>query len=187
MIKVETVVAEGIIEIMSAAAVVEVSSRSAGVAAEQEGEIFDTYDEQGNYLGTELRSVCHAKGIWHRAVYCFVFNSSGKLLIQKRSPNKKVGPSQWDLSVAEHLQPKESFIDGVQRGLQEELGVEIPKSNIEGPVAPMHKRQLNLHDIKVYDYEFVESYRVAGYDGPVRRTLRCCQPICGLKNACAHA
>jgi isopentenyldiphosphate isomerase len=37
------------------------------------------------------------------AVYVFVFDKKGRLLIQRRSPNKKIGPGQWDLSVAEHL------------------------------------------------------------------------------------
>jgi isopentenyldiphosphate isomerase len=37
------------------------------------------------------------------AVYVFVFDKKGRLLIQRRSPNKKIGQGQWDLSVAEHL------------------------------------------------------------------------------------
>ena len=36
-------------------------SRDAGVTAESEGEVFDTYTEDGTPLGRELRSVCHAK------------------------------------------------------------------------------------------------------------------------------
>lgn len=37
------------------------------------------------------------------AVYVFVFDDKGRLLIQRRSDAKKIGPGQWDLSVAEHL------------------------------------------------------------------------------------
>ncbi len=52
------------------------------VPAEQE-EYFDVLDEAGKASdSTELRAVCHATGLWHRAVYCFVVNSSGQLLLQ---------------------------------------------------------------------------------------------------------
>lgn len=40
---------------------------------------------------------------WCSEVYVFVFDKKGRLLIQRRSSAKKIGPNQWDLSVAEHL------------------------------------------------------------------------------------
>jgi hypothetical protein len=43
-------------------------------------------------------------------VYVFVFDTKGRLLIQKRSADKKIGPNQWDLSVAEHLSAGEKSI-----------------------------------------------------------------------------
>lgn len=99
----------------------DITSRDAGISAESHEELFETYTEDGRPLGLELRRICHAKGIWHRAVYCFLFNSAGELLLQRRSVAKKVGPGQWDLSVAEHLAPGESFRQGVERGLQVRL------------------------------------------------------------------
>lgn len=68
-------------------------------------EVFEIYDEHGSLLGTELRGIVHQTGLLHKAVYCFVFNKQGRLLIQRRSKDKKIGPDQWDLSVAEHLSP----------------------------------------------------------------------------------
>ena len=44
--------------------------------------------------------------------------------LQQRSLGKKVGSGQWDLSVAEHLQPGEIYSEGAVRGLQEELGID---------------------------------------------------------------
>ena len=145
-----------------------ITSRDAGVAADTQEEVFDTYTEEGVPLGQELRKICHARGIWHRAVYCFVFSSDGRLLLQRRSEAKKIGAGQWDLSAAEHLSPGETFKQGVARGLQEELGIDVPVlAAIHGPVAPMHKRQLILPEIGVLDFEFVESYRLDGYDSPI--------------------
>lgn len=40
-----------------------------------------------------------------QAVYVFVFNPEGELLMQRRSAKKKIAPGEWDLSVAEHLSP----------------------------------------------------------------------------------
>lgn len=94
-----------------------------GVSAEQEDEVFEIFDEAGNLVGREARGVVHTQGLLHRAVYCFLFDTAGRLLIQRRSDAKKVGPGQWDLSCAEHLQPGESFRDAAARGLEEELGV----------------------------------------------------------------
>lgn len=68
-------------------------------------ELFEIYDESGNLLGTELRGIVHQTGVLHKAVYCFVFDQQGRLLLQRRSKDKKIGPDQWDLSVAEHLSP----------------------------------------------------------------------------------
>lgn len=144
-----------------------ITSRDAGVAADTQEEVFDTYTEDGVPLGQELRKICHARGIWHRAVYCFVFNGAGSLLMQRRSEAKKIGARQWDLSVAEHLSPGEGFKQGVVRGLQEELGIDVEAAAIHGPLAPMHKRQLVLPEIGVLDFEFVESYRIDGYNGPI--------------------
>ncbi|KAG2424350.1 hypothetical protein HXX76_014559 [Chlamydomonas incerta] len=145
-------------------------SRDAGVTAESEGEVFDTYAEDGTPLGRELRSVCHAQGIWHRAVYAFLFNGAGELLIQRRSLNKKVAPGQWDLSVAEHLSPGESYAAGVVRGLEEELGVALTQEQraaLKGPITPRHKRRLLIPDKGIQDNEFIEVYRLDGYDGPI--------------------
>lgn len=130
--------------------------------AEPEDELFDIYDEHGTWLGVQKRAIVHTLGLYHRAVYCFVFNSSGKLLIQRRSLEKRVGPGQWDLSVAEHLQPGESYPAAVTRGLMEELGIEA--DSVVGPINAVHTRKLVVPGL-VTDYEFVESYMLEGYNG----------------------
>ncbi len=70
---------------------------------------------------------------------------------------KRVGSGQWDLSVAEHLSPGETYKQAVLRGLQEELGiVDVP--DVNGPLGSAHLRKLET-DTGVRDHEFVESYR----------------------------
>lgn len=72
-------------------------------------EEFEIVNEEDAVVGRAPRSRAHAEGLLHRAVYCWVFDTAGNVLIQKRSAEKKIGPSQWDLSVAEHLQPGETY------------------------------------------------------------------------------
>ncbi len=53
--------------------------------ADKEDEVFEVVDANNNVIGTERRGVVHKTGLLHRAVYCFVFNDAGQLLIQQRS------------------------------------------------------------------------------------------------------
>lgn len=85
-----------------------ITERVGDVLAEEPGERFDLFDEHHQPLGcTALRSDVHKQGLWHRAVYCWVFDAAGRVLLQQRSAGKSTGPGQWDLSCAEHLQPGE--------------------------------------------------------------------------------
>mmetsp|Transcript_12034 Transcript_12034/g.30886 ORF Transcript_12034/g.30886 Transcript_12034/m.30886 type:complete len:185 (-) Transcript_12034:89-643(-) len=134
------------------------------MAADNQEEVFDVVDEENRVTGQELRKVVHQQGILHRAVYCFVFNSAGELLLQRRVPEKKIGGNCWDLSCAEHLQPGEPYKQGAQRGLQEELGITAPIT--AGPLGPNHLAE--VREAGLIDREFVESYRLDSYDGPVQ-------------------
>ena len=57
-----------------------------GLVADNEEERFDIVDDDNQIIGQEKRSVVHATGLKHRAVYCFVFDEQGRLLMQQRSP-----------------------------------------------------------------------------------------------------
>ena len=59
---------------------------TSGLLADNEEEYFDIVDDNNQIIGQEKRSIVHATGLKHRAVYCFVFNEQGKLLMQQRSP-----------------------------------------------------------------------------------------------------
>ena len=86
-------------------------------------EPFEYFDEVGKCLGIKSRGEVHQQGLWHRSAQVFLFNPAGELLLQKRAANKDLYAGLWDYSVGEHLQPGESFHDGANRGLHEELGV----------------------------------------------------------------
>lgn len=61
---------------------------NSGLLADNEEEEFDIVDDNNQIIGRDKRSAVHATGLKHRAVYCFVFDEQGKLLVQQRSPRQ---------------------------------------------------------------------------------------------------
>ena len=51
-------------------------------------EIFDIIDQNDNVIGQASREETHKKGLLHRVVDIFIFNSQGEILLQKRSEKK---------------------------------------------------------------------------------------------------
>lgn len=119
-------------------------------------ELFDTYTADGQRLGTLPRDEVHRTGAWHRAVNVFLFNAAGELLIQQRAASKDVCPLKWDLSVAEHMQPGETYLAGALRGIQEELGLACEELL---PLGEPTTHQLVLPDQNLRNCEFTQCYR----------------------------
>lgn len=67
-------------------------------------EYFDVLNERGEFTGEiASRDDCHKYGYWHRAIYAFIFNKNGQVLLQKRSGNKKLWPNKWDVTIGGHV------------------------------------------------------------------------------------
>ncbi|NLD99505.1 MAG: NUDIX domain-containing protein [Fibrobacter sp.] len=94
-------------------------------------EYFDVIESDGNFAGYSLsRDVVHSRGLWHRTVHVWVFNSHNELLIQKRSLTKEVYPGLWDISCAGHVSAGESNLTAAVRELHEELGLTVVKDDL---------------------------------------------------------
>jgi len=99
-------------------------------------------DENDRVLGHDSKKNCHLnvniqKGLLHRAFSVFLFNSEGKLLLQKRSKEKITFPLCWTNTCCSHplylpdeLEEKDEL--GVKRAAQRKLGQElgIPASEV---------------------------------------------------------
>jgi isopentenyl-diphosphate delta-isomerase len=72
-------------------------------------------------------------------VYVLLHNSAGLLLLQRRAAAKSVAPGCWDLTVAEHVAPGESYEEAARRGLREELRIPL------GAAAEPARPPLDLH------------------------------------------
>lgn len=94
-------------------------------------ELFDTLTPNGEYTGkTASRDECHYQGLWHKAVAVFIINSKNQVLLQKRSPQKKLWPGMWDISAGGHVLAGELGFQAVIRECQEELGIPLSTQDI---------------------------------------------------------
>jgi isopentenyl-diphosphate delta-isomerase len=81
-------------------------------------------DESDQEIGVLSKGDAHdGDGILHRAFSVFLFDESGRLLIQQRSENKRLWPLFWANSCCSHPRVGESMALATQRRLKEELGV----------------------------------------------------------------
>jgi isopentenyl-diphosphate delta-isomerase len=84
-------------------------------------------DDSDQDVGHLSKARCHeGKGILHRAFSLLIFNDAGELLIQQRSPRKRLWPLYWSNSCCSHPRSGESMEAATRRRLFEELGMVCP-------------------------------------------------------------
>lgn len=86
-------------------------------------ELFDVCDAEDRVVGQASRGEVHARGLLHRAVHIFVFNSCGELLLHRRSSQKDEYPLRITSSASGHLAVGEDYARAALRELEEELGL----------------------------------------------------------------
>jgi len=82
-------------------------------------------DANDREIGCKSKVECHAgHGILHRAFSIFIFDSQGRVLLQKRSAGKLLWGGYWSNSCCSHPRRGESMGVATRRRLAEELGLE---------------------------------------------------------------
>lgn len=87
-------------------------------------------NENNEVMGTIEKMEAHRKGLLHRAFSIFIFNENGEMLIQQRSSSKYHGALLWTNACCSHPYPGEEISVAAHRRLKEELGIEIPLTEI---------------------------------------------------------
>ena len=82
-------------------------------------------DENDTPLGEIEKMEAHRRGLLHRAVSVFVFNSEGKLLLQQRASNKYHSSCLWTNTACTHPYPCETNEEAVRRRLKEEMEITV--------------------------------------------------------------
>ena len=94
-------------------------------------ELVDLYDETRLPLGkTAERSAPRAPGEYRMVVHVCVFDCRGRLLIQRRAPEKFIWPDLWDVSVGGGVDAGETSRRGAEREFREELGYPLDLSGL---------------------------------------------------------
>lgn len=89
-------------------------------------ELFDLYDSERKPLGfTMIRGEKQPEKTYRTVVHCCVFNSEGKLLIQRRQDFKAGWSGMWDVTCGGSQISGESSYQAVHRELLEEIGLDI--------------------------------------------------------------
>ncbi|MDA4127856.1 MAG: NUDIX domain-containing protein [Thaumarchaeota archaeon] len=88
------------------------------------GELFDVVDESDNVVGRELGSVSLQKGLLHRAIATLLFDSHGRLYIQKRAGDMTFYPGHWSISCTGHVSAGETYSEAARREMKEELDLD---------------------------------------------------------------
>lgn len=101
--------------------------------------IFVNKDDQ--QVGTGTREQAWTTGLYVRVARAILKDENGRILSQRRSPNKKSYPNCWTDSVSGHVDEGETFEDAIQREMQEEIGFQtelkfigkFPSEDVIGP------------------------------------------------------
>ncbi len=84
-------------------------------------------DENDTEIGFLSKTECHdGTGMLHRAFSLFLFDESGKLLLQQRSESKRLWPGYWSNTCCSHPRKGESTSVATRRRLRDELDIETP-------------------------------------------------------------
>ena len=83
-------------------------------------EKLDIYDSNMNYIGSENRDIVHSKGLWHKTIHCWLYDSDGNIYFQIRKNSGK-----FYTTASGHVLAGESIDQAFHREIKEELGIDI--------------------------------------------------------------
>ncbi|NYZ75597.1 NUDIX domain-containing protein [Candidatus Micrarchaeota archaeon] len=125
-------------------------------------EFLEVIDEKNRVLRLAPRRQCHEQGLLHKAVHVHVFDSKGRLYLQKRGASTDRFPLYWDSSCAGHVSPRESLEDAANRELEEELG-------LRGKLVKKMDLRWHLRYKNLVENEFIRLYYLVTQKQPKPR------------------
>jgi isopentenyl-diphosphate delta-isomerase type 1 len=121
-------------------------------------EYIDVVDDKGNPTGErKLKSLAHKNGDRHKTVHIWIMNTSGDLLIQRRSPTKENHPNLWDISCAGHISTGEISLQAAIREAKEELDITVKEQDLKY-LFTIDSPRVVLNNGTYIDHEFQDVY-----------------------------
>jgi isopentenyl-diphosphate delta-isomerase len=145
-------------------------------------ELLDIVDENDTVIGRGTRKSVHGNYQIHRGVHVFVINSTGEILIQKRSNEKNDRPGFLDASCGAQVTSGETYEQAAQRETKEELGIKVKKLVYIGKYKSFSERQREIRtlfitkndgpfDIEKHEVEKVEFMTVRKIQKIIHKNL----------------
>lgn len=107
-------------------------------------ELFDLYDSERKQTGRTMeRGTPIPTGYYRMVVHVCVFNSDGKMLIQRRQPFKHSWSGMWDLTVGGSSVSGDTSLSAAIRETSEEIGVKLAPDEL--------KRVLTIQTESIFD------------------------------------
>lgn len=143
-------------------------------------EILFQVDENDRVVGTVTKAWANSHPeIFHREVRVVLFDKKGRVLIQRRSPYKKVYPGVWAETCQGHVPYGLSYEEAAHKELQEELGFDttlklVAKTLIKFPnethfaawfVGQYQGEEIKPEPAEVAEYRFVDCQELAQLAG----------------------
>lgn len=107
-------------------------------------ELLDVVDEQDRVIGRATRKEIHEKGLLHREVHVYLFNSNGDILFQKRGQDVDTFPGLLDASVGGHVELGDRYEETALKELREETGM----TAVVADLIPIGKNHYYGRDVK---------------------------------------
>jgi len=123
-------------------------------------ELMILVDEDDREIGIADKLETHRRGALHRAISVIIWDSAGRLLLQKRAASKYHSGGSWTNACCGHPRPGEDAETAALRRLEEEMGFTC---SLEGLGTIRYRAEL---DHGMIEHELVHMFRGL-YDGPV--------------------
>lgn len=129
-------------------------------------EKLDIVNENDEVIDVETREKAHDKGLRHRSVMFFVFSLEGKLLMTKRSEDKRFYPGYWSIVLGGHVTSGLTYEEALEKEMEEEIGVKGEYKEVgefkkeikeEKENVRLYKTTVSAEDIELSSKEFETS------------------------------
>jgi 8-oxo-dGTP pyrophosphatase MutT (NUDIX family) len=107
-------------------------------------EFVDMFDNKRKSLNKKLERYTHVEGEYAQGSHVWIMNSKGELLIQKRTPTKRLYPNLWSITSG-GTDSGETTLDTAYREVKEELGIELKPEELE--LVMSYKRNHDFVDV----------------------------------------
>ena len=127
------------------------------IKGEQNMELWDIYDENRNRTGQVIERAGHwGNEKYHLIIHVAIFDSQGRMLIQKRAKEKRAWADLWDISCGGSAVAGEDSRTAAEREVMEELGIKIDLKDVRPHFTMYYERGFDDYYTVIRDIDIDE-------------------------------